>query len=88
MVFRRAWLGPRLVCVDDVLGRTRFDAGDVMGFLAVLAKKKGKLLKGGTPDRQAAARSEGSDLTHANMTDQSCPPRSPTSLSAGCLHAC
>lgn len=35
---------------------SRFDEKDVMGFLALLAKKKGKLLRGGTPDRNAAAR--------------------------------
>ncbi len=34
----------------------RFNAGDVQGFLALLARKLGKLLKGGIPDRNAAAR--------------------------------
>ena len=34
----------------------RFDAGDVQAFLALLARKLGKLLKGGVPDRTAAAR--------------------------------
>lgn len=44
------------VCAPDVFWVTRFDEKDAQGFLALLAKKKGKLLRGGTPDRNAAAR--------------------------------
>ncbi|EKU23133.1 nuclear GTP-binding protein, partial [Nannochloropsis gaditana CCMP526] len=56
-----------------------FDATDVQGFLALLARKMGKLLRGGVPDRTAAARVLLQDWNTGKVPFYTKPPPLPSS---------
>jgi len=57
----------------------RFDPADVQGFLALLARKMGKLLRGGVPDRNAAARVLLRDWNTGKVPFYTKPPSLPSS---------
>lgn len=57
----------------------RFDPADVQGFLALLARKMGKLLKGGVPDRNSAARVLLRDWNTGKVPFYTKPPSLPSS---------
>lgn len=52
----------------------KFDVGDVQAFLALVAKKMGKLLKGGTPDRVVAGRKVLKDWNSGRVPYYTLPP--------------
>lgn len=57
----------------------RFDPADVQGFLALLARKMGKLLRGGVPDRNSAARVLLRDWNTGKVPFYTKPPSLPSS---------
>eukprot|EP00611_Tribonema_gayanum_P023130 TRINITY_DN4809_c0_g1_i4.p1 TRINITY_DN4809_c0_g1~~TRINITY_DN4809_c0_g1_i4.p1 ORF type:complete len:676 (-),score=242.98 TRINITY_DN4809_c0_g1_i4:144-2111(-) len=60
----------------------RFDPADVAGFLALVARKFGKLLKGGTPDRSAAARQVLRDWNSGKVPYYTLPPEATADAAA------